>query len=89
MENKKINIDKCKYKFCFLLNGVENIEKILQNFKTLLQAERNLLQTLISKTEYERFLSSCLISKTYEPEIMQKANQIIKDFSKKNYNRNK
>lgn len=83
MENKRITIDKCKYKLHFLTNGVENIEKMLQNFKTLLRAEKSLLQTLIPETEYEEFISECLRSKTYEPEIMQKANQIIKDFSKK------
>lgn len=83
MENENITIDKCKFKLCFLINGVENIEKMLQNFKTLLSTEKSLLQTLISKTEYEEFLSKCSRSKTYEPEIIQKANQIIKDLSNK------
>lgn len=86
MENQKITIDKCKFNVSFLINGVENIEKMLQKFQTLLHAEKNLLQALISETEYEIFLSECFKSKKYEPEIIQKANQIIENLSKEDFN---
>jgi len=83
MEDQKQKIiDKCKFKICFYKNGIENFEKMLKSFKILLHAEENLLQTLIPKTGYEKFLSERFKSGRYEPEIIKKANKIIEKFSK-------
>lgn len=83
MEDQKQRIiNKCKLKICFLKNGIENFEKMLKSFKILLRTEEGLLQNLIPKTGYEKFLSERFKSKRYEPKIIKEANRIIEEHSK-------
>lgn len=84
-ELSQIPIDRAKHRIRFLINGMRNTEIILREFITMLRAEMSFLQTLISEDEYEEFIKECFGFKKTEPNIIQKANQIIEDFSKKEF----
>jgi len=78
-----IRIDRHKHKIRLLINGMRNTRIVLREFILILRAEMGILQTLISETEYLEFISDCFGAKKPEPEIIRKAEQIIKDFSEK------
>jgi len=78
-----ITIDRHKHKIRLLINGMRNTRIVLREFISLLRAEMSILQTLISETEYQEFLSECFGTKKPEPEIIRKAEQIIKNLSER------
>ncbi|GAH53542.1 unnamed protein product [marine sediment metagenome] len=103
-ELRQIPIDKAKHKIRFLINGMKNTEIILREFITILRAEMKKLQTLISEEERIEFYKECFglvetppnilrkadqITNRIEPDIIKKANRIIDDFSKKEFNQGK
>jgi len=81
----QIPIDKSEHKIRFLINGMRNTEIILPEFITELRTEMSFLQTLIIKEKYQEFMEECFGLKKTEPNIIRKANQIIQDFFKKEF----
>jgi len=82
-ELSQIPIDKAKHKIRLLINGMRNTEIILREFITMLRAEMKKLEDLIPGGECIEFYKECFGFKETEPNIIRKAEQIIKDFSKK------
>ncbi|MBA7496504.1 hypothetical protein ES702_07113 [subsurface metagenome] len=85
-ELNQIPIDKTKHKIRFLINGMRNTEIILREFITELRAEMKKLEILIPGEECIEFYKECFGFKKTEPNIIQKAEQVIKDFSGKEEN---
>jgi hypothetical protein len=85
-ELNQIPIDKAKHKIRLLINGMRHTEIILREFITLLRAEMRKLETLIPQEECIEFYKECFGFKKTEPDIIQKAEQVIKDLSKKESN---
>lgn len=81
-ELRQIPIDKAKHKIRFLINGLKNTEIILREFITMLRAEMKKLEGLIPRKECTEFYKECLFCKKQKPNIISKAEQIIKDLSK-------
>ncbi len=77
-ELNQIPIDKAKHKIRFLINGMRNTEIILREFITLLRAEMKKLEDLIPREECTEFYKECFGFKETEPNILRKANRIIK-----------
>lgn len=77
-ELNQIPVDKAKHKIRFLINGMRNTEIILREFVTLLRAEMKKLEDLIPREECTEFYEECFGFKETEPNILRKANQIIK-----------
>ena len=77
-ELSRIPIDKAKHKIRFLINGLRNTEIILREFVTMLRAEMKKLEDLIPREECSEFYKECFGFKETEPNILRKANQIIK-----------
>jgi len=103
-ELNQITIDRCEHKIRFLINGMRNTEIILREFITIVRAEMKKLQTLIPQEECNEFYKECFglietqpnilrkanqIIKRTEPDIIKKANQIINELSKKEFNQGK
>ena len=84
-ELSQIPIDKAKHKIRFLINGMRNTEIILREFITMLRAEMKKLETLIPREECSEFYKECLFCKKQKPNIISKAEQIIKDLSKEEF----
>lgn len=85
-ELSQIPIDRAKHKIRLLINGMRHTEIILREFITMLRAEMKKLETLIPGEECIEFYKECFGCKKTEPEIIRKAEQIIKEFSKKESN---
>lgn len=85
-ELNQIPIDKAKHRIRLLVNGMRHTEIILREFITLLRAEMRKLETLIPGEECIEFYKECFGFKKTESEIIRKAEQIIKELSKKGDN---
>ena len=85
-ELNQIPIDKAKHKIRLLINGMRHTEIILREFITIIRAEMRKLETLIPGEECTEFYKECFGFKKTEPNIIRKAEQVIKDFSKKESN---
>lgn len=78
-----ITIDRHKHRIRLLINGMRNTRIVLREFILILRSEMSILQTLIPENEYQDFISECFGCKKPEPEIIKKAEQIIKDLSER------